>query len=117
MIDTAGSRHEEDIEKLMGHFGLKPPGPRAVFAQLRRVAEGHGALEAKVKALLALGVCVESCRTDSIRDHIQSALSAGASQEEILEVVGTAILMGGQHSIQYGLRAEEELIQATVASQ
>ena len=112
MSDSAKEIQQEDVAKTMAHFGLQPPGPHAAFAQLQKAAEGHGALEGRTKELLALGMCIVSCREDAIHDHIAEALGAGASREEVLEVVGSAVLMGGRQSVAYGLRAEDELLEA-----
>jgi len=39
------------------------------------------------------------------------ALSAGATEEEILETIGSAILMGGGPAVMYGCEAWEALKQ------
>ena len=111
MVDTGSKEQEQEIQNLMAHFGLTTPGPQAVFTQLQAAAAGNGALEKKAKEMLALGICIVGCRADGISEHIIAARQAGASREEILEAVGTAVLMGGPQSMEYGFRVEEELLQ------
>ena len=54
-----------------------------------------GALDVKQKELIALAVGVAVRCKPCIILHVQKALQAGASREEILEAVGVAVMMGG----------------------
>lgn len=81
------------------------------FGQLQQKTVEDGALSAKVKELIALGIAI-SVRCDGcISFHVHDALEAGASRQEIAETVGVAILMGGEPSVIYGCEALEALEQ------
>lgn len=108
-METRDYGQDTNLEDLMGHFGFRPPGPRAVFVQLQEAALGHGVLKQKTKELVALAVCICGRREDAIEDHVRAALRAGASRAEVLEVIGEAILMGGQHALPYGQHAANVL--------
>lgn len=102
---------QEDIslEELMGRFGFTPPGPKSVFLRLREAMAGHGVISTKHKELVALAVCITSRREDCVTEHVRQALRAGASRDEVLEVIGMAILMGGQRAIPLGSEAANAL--------
>lgn len=65
------------------------------FSEVEKAAFASGRLEKAVKELIALGISVvincESC----MQWHIQQALLAGASEEQVLEAVEVGIEMGG----------------------
>jgi len=100
-------RDDISLERLMGAFGLEPPGPRAVFMQLRDAAAGNGALATKTKELIALAVCIAGRREDGLEDRVRMAIRAGASRPEVFEVIGQAILMGGPRSVPLGQLAAD----------
>ena len=65
------------------------------FLKMEKQTYSDGALEKKIKELIAVGVSVvidcESC----MQWHIGQAAEAGASLEEVLEAVEVGIEMGG----------------------
>lgn len=64
------------------------------FLQMEHAAYTDGALPKKTKELIAVGISVlmdcESC----MQWHIDQAVAAGATQQEILEAIEVAIEMG-----------------------
>jgi AhpD family alkylhydroperoxidase len=54
-----------------------------------------GALSVMQKELITLSIGVTQCCAPCIRLHIQQALEAGATKEQILEAAAVAVLMGG----------------------
>jgi len=76
-------------------------GPMFGFATLYKSAIADGALSKKVKELLALGIGIARCG-GCIAYHTHDALKAGATRQEILEVIGVAIFMGGGPAMVYG---------------
>jgi AhpD family alkylhydroperoxidase len=82
------------------------------FSHLHYAAIQDGALGTKVKELIALGIAIAGRCEGSITYHLTDALKAGADREEILEVIGVALLMGGAPSVVSGslaLKALEQL--------
>ena len=60
-----------------------------------------GALSLKHKELIALGIAIQARCDYCIVIHVKKCLEAGATKEEIAEVCGVAILMGGGLALTY----------------
>jgi AhpD family alkylhydroperoxidase len=88
------------------------PDLMAAFGQLAAAGTKDGALNRKVRELVALGIAV-ACRCDDcIGFHIQALVKLGMTRAELEDVLGTAVYMGGGPSMMYAthaLRAFEEL--------
>lgn len=54
-----------------------------------------GALTAREKELIALGIGVAVPCVPCIRSHVQKCLEAGASRQQILEAASVAVMMAG----------------------
>lgn len=89
------------------------PGPIGGFAQLHKAAVADGALSTKVKELISLAIAVAIRCDGCIAYHVNDALRAGASREEIVDAIGVAILMGGGPAMIYGCEALAALDQCT----
>lgn len=75
------------------------------FGALSRAALSTGAIEAKVKELIAMVIgVVEGC-DGCIASHARAAARAGATQQEAAEVIGVSIMMHGGPATIYGARA------------
>lgn len=79
------------------------------FVTLHKASAGDSALGGKQKELIALGISIAIRCEGCIACHVKAALKAGASQEEIVETVGVAILMGGGPSVVYGEKAYQAM--------
>lgn len=66
-----------------------------------------GALEVKTKELIALALGVASRCDGCLAFHAKAAVKYGASREEVMEVLGMAIYMGGGPSVMYAAMALE----------
>ena len=86
-------------------------GPMAAFAQLNGAATLPGALDPKIKQLIALGIGIAAHCEGCIAYHVHDAVRAGASRQEILETLGVAIMMGGGPAVVYACQALEALDQ------
>ena len=84
-----------DYLRSINNMAQALPDEMKAFRGLVVAVHKDGALPIKVKELIALGIAVvvkcESCMVY----HIKQAATAGATRGEILETVGTSILMGG----------------------
>lgn len=106
------STYREKYDALManmGNLGKAIPGPMGGFVQLHKAAGADGALDGRTKELIALGIAVTVRCEGCIVCHVQDSLTAGASREEIQEVLGVAVLMGGGPSVVYACEALEAL--------
>ncbi|NBD94914.1 MAG: carboxymuconolactone decarboxylase family protein [Gammaproteobacteria bacterium] len=83
----------------------------AAFGQLHKTNASDGALSAKTKELIALGIAITVRCDGCIAFHVHDAIQAGASRAEIVEAIGVAILMGGGPSMVYGTEALSALEQ------
>ena len=75
------------------------------FSGLAQAALASGALDAKTKELIALGIAVAVRCDDCIAFHVKAAVDHGASREEVLETLGMAIYMGAGPSAMYASHA------------
>lgn len=88
------------------------PQTMLAFSGLARAAVAPGALQPRIKELIAIGIAIAARCDGCIGFHVKAALSAGATRDEILETIGMAIYMGAGPSMIYGaetLRALNEL--------
>lgn len=81
------------------------PGVYRGFAEISSAALTSGALDRKVKELIALAIGVVAGCDGCIASHAQGAVRAGASKEEAAEAIGVSILMHGGPATIYGARA------------
>ncbi|MBK9178798.1 MAG: carboxymuconolactone decarboxylase family protein [Acidimicrobiales bacterium] len=77
----------------------------SAFAGLHRAAMADGALPAKVKELIALAIAVTRECDGCIASHARAAARAGATAEEVADMVSVCILMNGGPGTVYGPRA------------
>jgi AhpD family alkylhydroperoxidase len=83
------------------------PGVWAGFGELHKEAVADGALPAKVKELIALSIAVVKHCDGCIAYHAKAAARRGATEEEVAEALGVALLMDGGTASVYGPRAWE----------
>ncbi|MCV7216814.1 carboxymuconolactone decarboxylase family protein [Mycobacterium crocinum] len=75
------------------------------FGALSRAAMGSGAVEAKLKELIAMVIGVVQGCDGCIASHARGAVRAGATRQEAAEVIGVSIMMHGGPATIYGARA------------
>ena len=77
------------------------------FRQLVAEVSKEGALDKKTKELIALAIAIAIRCDGCISFHTRAIIKHGATREEVLEVIGVAIEMGGGASSVYGAEALE----------
>ena len=97
--------------------GLRQQIPEVIsgFRQVQKAVMTEGALSVKHKQLIALGLAIGARCEGCIAAHVDGALEAGASAEEVCETIGVAIEMGGGPSFTYGALAYDALQQFLAA--
>ncbi|MSO60084.1 MAG: carboxymuconolactone decarboxylase family protein [Ilumatobacteraceae bacterium] len=75
------------------------------FGGLHTAALADGALSKKTKELIALAIGISSHCDGCIASHARGASIAGATEQEVAEVIGVTILMNGGPATIYGPRA------------
>jgi AhpD family alkylhydroperoxidase len=87
------------------------PGAVGGFGQMRRGALAEGAVSTRTKELIALAISIAVHCDGCIAYHVHDAMTAGATPNEIAEVIGVALLMGGGPALMYGAEALEAVRQ------
>lgn len=103
--------HLRNTKAIMKEMGRDIPETMQAFTGLHHAAASDGILDAKMKELIALAIAVNVRCDGCIAFHVNDALAAGASREEIMEALGVAILMGGGPAMMYAAEAVEALEQ------
>ncbi len=88
-------------------FRKMAPDAGKAFTQMHHAALSEGALDVKTKELMAVLVGIVTHCGDCIGFHMQGAKKAGATKDEVAEMVSVAILMGGGPGYMYGMKALE----------
>jgi len=93
-------------ERLRTMEKMKKLLPAVVGAELKvgEAAYADGALTAKQKRLIALGVALGRGCTNCILGQTMRALEAGATTDELLETAGVAIAIGGTMGMAESMR-------------
>ncbi len=88
------------------------------FSGLHQAAMKPGALTLAEKELIALAIGLAVRCENCIYAHVQAALNAGATREQIVETAGVAVLMQGGPTYTYLPRVMEalEAIEARTAT-
>lgn len=96
-----------DANRTLAAYRKAAPETGAGFTALAQAAMAPGALDVKPKDLLCLAIGIARQGTDGIGFHVKAAVRAGATREEIAEVVSVSICMGGGPAFMYGAKAIE----------
>ncbi len=111
MSDHAGHSHDHYSGLLNElnpqHRALRQMIPDVYkgFGELSRAALGEGALDPKIKELIAMTIGVVHGCDGCIASHARGAARAGATKQEAAEAIGVSILMHGGPATIYGARA------------
>jgi AhpD family alkylhydroperoxidase len=87
------------------------PEVMKAFSAIAQAALAPKALDTKTKELVALGISVAIRCDDCIAFHVKAALDHGATRDEVLETLGTAIYLGAGPSVMYASHAVAALAQ------
>lgn len=83
------------------------PDTARAFGGLRKSVKEGGVLDVKTKEFVALGMAVVSRCEPCISLHFDALVRAGATKEEIADVLAMAIQMGGGPAMMYAAKAQE----------
>ena len=101
----------ENVLYYMEIFEKRHPNVMRGFYSFAHAAMDSGALDVKTKELITLGIAVSKGCDGCIAYHTHASLQAGATEEEIMEVLGVALYMGGGPSLVYATHVIEALEQ------
>jgi AhpD family alkylhydroperoxidase len=87
------------------------PGAWGAFSELHGAAMAEGAVPARLKEAVALAIAVVKQCDGCIAYHAKAAARAGASPDEVAEMLAVALLMDGGTASVYGPRAWEAFVE------
>ncbi len=91
-----------NINQKLEVMATQLPGVMNSFSEFHSEVVKDGALTARTKELIMIGMSIVLHCENCISKHVAEAVRLGATREEILEVVGTAVLMAGGPALAYG---------------
>ena len=91
-------------DKLRALHRARPEMSKA-FAALSGAARENGVLDVKTKEFVALGIAVADRCEACIGFHVAALIRAGASREEVADVLAMSVQMGGGPSLMYAAKA------------
>lgn len=89
----------------MNELANESPDLMKGFGMLCKTNALDKTLSKKEKELLAVAIAIVVHCEESITRCVKDALEAGATHNQVIEVVGVAILMGGGPALVYGTMA------------
>lgn len=96
-----------NLNPAIGELHKSTPGPMDAFSAMGKAALAPGALDAKTKELIALGIAVAVRCDPCVTYHAAGAQRQGATREEVAEAMGLAVYMGAGPSAMYAAQALE----------
>ncbi len=102
-----------DISKLLAKLRADYPAETNAFLGFMSKAEGGKALTLREKELINVGLAVGAQCEWCIAIHVQQAIEAGASRDDVMEAGFMAVVMHGGPALMYMmplLEAVDELI-------
>ncbi len=101
----------EQTRNMIGNYAKENPELMTAFSNVHKIGSKDGVLESKYNELIALGISINTNCEGCITMHIHDAIEKGATHNEIVETIGTAIYMGGGPSVVHGAKAYAALLE------
>lgn len=89
------------------------PGPWGAFRDLHHQTMIDGAVPTALKEAAALAISVVKRCDGCITHHARAAARAGATTEQVAELLGVALLMDGGPATVYGPKAWDAFVEAS----
>ena len=102
MLDWTTYRTE--LKGRVGDFGKAAPDALRGYVALAGGAAKTTHLDARTRELISLAVAVTTRCDGCITTHVDAAIKAGVSREEIAEALGVAIAMNAGAALVYSAR-------------
>jgi AhpD family alkylhydroperoxidase len=97
----------EDTRAGLRNLNSAIPETARAFGALGKSVKQNGALDYKTKEFVALGISVAERCEPCISLHIEALIKLGASREEVADVLGMCLQMGGGPAMMYAAKALE----------
>lgn len=102
---AAGAEQLREMNARLVALSKATPEVFGAFHNLLTVSSKDGVLPAKIKELVAVAIAVHQGCEDCIVFHVSSAKKGGASRDELGEILGVSIEMGGGPGAIYASKA------------
>ncbi|WP_108859217.1 carboxymuconolactone decarboxylase family protein [Ruegeria sp. Alg231-54] len=96
-----------DTRNNLRNLNAAIPDTARAFGALGKTVKEGGSLDYKTKELVALGMSIAARCEPCITLHTEALIKAGASRQEVSDVLAMAIQMGGGPSMMYAAKALE----------
>lgn len=107
----------KDLSQALKEVRAGVPDVMAGFSAMAKAATATNALDTKTKELIALAIGIAVRCDGCIAFHAKELVKLGASRQEVLEVAGMAVYMGGGPSFMTAAEAIEAYDQFVAAAQ
>jgi AhpD family alkylhydroperoxidase len=108
MLNDAAAFYESWPSR-MSHAKASTPDAVKGFVALHQSVMKPGAMSVRDKELVALGIGLALRCEPCIYAHVQAALKAGATREQVIETAGVAVMMQGGPAYTYLPKVVEAL--------
>lgn len=98
------NEYRGDLLKRVGDFGKLTPDTLRGVMSLGNAGNKTDLLGAKVRELIALACAVTTRCDGCIAVHVEAAIKAGATEEEIAEALGVAVNLNAGAALVYSAR-------------
>jgi len=99
----------QETNQMFAKLKKDKPKELSSFINFSQIAKSNGAIDAKNKELILVALGISSQCSWCIAMHIEGAVKAGATKEEILDAAMLAVVMGGGPKLMYMNIVYEEL--------
>jgi len=94
-----------DMRRNLQAFNKAKPDTAHGFAELSKGARAGSVLDHKTMEMVALGIAVSTRCEPCVGFHVEALIEAGATREEIADVMAVCVQMGGGPSLMYAAKA------------
>ncbi len=94
-MTTDAAQHYERWPRAIGEMKEQTPEITRAFGTMFQKLMGEGALSVREKELIAMGVGLAVRCEPCVFSHVEKALKAGATREQIIETAGVVVMMQG----------------------
>lgn len=96
-----------ETRKGLRNLNAAIPETARAFGGLGKAVKEGGTLDYKTKEFVALGIAVADRCEPCISLHVEALVKAGASRDEVADVLAMCIQMGGGPAMMYAAKALE----------
>ncbi|WP_456390594.1 carboxymuconolactone decarboxylase family protein [Profundibacter sp.] len=99
--------HNRDMRAKIREMNKLIPEAASGFGELSKAVKDNGTLDFKTKEFIAVAIAIAGQCEPCIGFHIEALKRAGASREELGDVLAMSIQMGGGPALMYAAKALE----------